>query len=189
MKKQSKPKKLTENQFPNLTPRRGSLPGDYNRPSPRTPKLAPYSPTTPNSPDRLNPLTFSPQLESFDEDKVNEVLDELLIRGNNSSSNQLLNKLLEQKEKEIIRLEQEKSQLLQEKQIWENSQIKIKQLEKTLLQKNKKFEELKTELKETETDFYQVEEKNDELNHSLAQERLNNRKLEKRLEQQINEND
>lgn len=178
----------TNQNFPNLTPRRGSLPGDFNRPSPRTPKFPLTSPTTPQStsPTRLNFATFSPVLENFEE--VSETLDNLLIRGKKSSG-KFLNKLLEQEERTVERLETEKSQLLTENETLKKENLKIPQLEKTLLHQNKKLEQLKTELKETENDFYQSGEKNDELNHLLSQERLTTRKLEKRLEQQINEND
>src|SRR4051812_30551981 len=89
--------------FPNLTPRRGSLPGDYNRPSPtkspRTPKFPLSSPTTPRStsPKRLNFNAFSPIQEDYEE--ISGVLDNLLNKQH--YSDKILNKLLEEKEHEV----------------------------------------------------------------------------------------
>ncbi|KLL02126.1 MAG: hypothetical protein MRERC_4c083 [Mycoplasmataceae bacterium RC_NB112A] len=156
-----------KNNFTNLTPRRGSLPADYNRVLPKSPKL---------------PLTAP-----LPEEDYGEVLDNLLNKGKNSPN--LLKKLTDEQESKILRLESEKTQLLTQKQEWEKSQLKVNQLEKSILKLNKKLEEQKTELEQTGNDLYQLGEKNDELNQQLAQERLNSRKLEKRLEQQINEND
>ncbi|MCE8163434.1 MAG: hypothetical protein I3273_05115 [Candidatus Moeniiplasma glomeromycotorum] len=179
----------TNQNFPNLTPRRGSLPGDFNRPSPRTPKFPLTSPTTPQStsPTRLNFTTFSPVLENFEE--VSETLDNLLSKGNKRNSNNFLNKVLDQKENEIKRLENEKQKLLQEKANWEKTQLKVKQLEKNLLQQSKKIEELKNEVKETGDDFYQTDQKVQEIQTQLNQANLNIRQLEQKLSHEINEND
>lgn len=98
-KTQKSPKKLSSelsqtSTFTNLTPRRGSLPGDYNRPSPRTPKFPLHSPTTPNFTPSPNHLNFSPLLEEKDYESI---LEALSSKGQ-KSSNELLEKLLGQKE-------------------------------------------------------------------------------------------
>lgn len=165
-----KKNKQKSSNLSNLVPRRGSLPADYNRPTPQ------------------NPRFFSPQLENFTESEAGEILDEL-VNKNKGYSDKILNKLLEEKEREVERLETEKQQLLVEKQTWEKEQVKHRQVEKSLLAQNKKIEELKNEVRETGEDMLQSEEKNDELKTRLAEERLTNRQLEQRLNREIDEND
>jgi hypothetical protein len=159
--------------FTNLSPRRGSLPI-------RSPKL--LSPTTPNTPERRNPLLFSPQLENFEE--VGETLDNLLTKGKGSSE-KILNRLLEEKEREIQRLETEKTQLLKEKQEFEQQQA---QQASRLAVYTQKIAQLETEVKESNDDYYQLGLEKDKLTSLLSQEKLNNLKLEQQLAQEVGEN-
>jgi hypothetical protein len=182
-KKSSKKNNSKTPTFTNLSPRRGSLPGDYgNRPSPRTPKFPLKSPTTPNSPDKLNPLVFSPVLENFEE--VGETLDSLLTRGKGSSQ-KILNRLLDQKEQEIKRLELEKAEWIKEKQEFEQQQIQQASL---LTAYTQKIAQLETEVKESNDDYYQLGLEKDKLTNLLSQEKLNNLKLEQKLAQEVGEN-
>ncbi|RHZ37577.1 hypothetical protein [endosymbiont GvMRE of Glomus versiforme] len=169
------------------TSRRCSLPTDFNRPaspyfSPRTPQFDPSSPLTPN---HLTFNAFSPTLDNFEE--TGEILNRLSKKGKSSSDN-LMKKLLDQKEREIKRLEAEKEQWLAEKQEWEQETVKHQQLQANLVQKDKKIAELNTELKETGDDLLQLDKKNDKLNNFLTQEKLNNRQLEEQLAREIDEN-
>ena len=114
-------KEPKETSTPNITPRRGSLPGDFNRPSPRTPRFpTPPTPTTPNfNQSSTSGLTsFSPTLPSFQE--VGDTLDHWLGWQNKFQTTQ---KLLQAKEKEIERLETQKQAWLQEKSELEQTQI------------------------------------------------------------------
>lgn len=175
--------------FANITPRRGSLPADYSRPSPRTPRFPLHSPITPNSPNPTNPLTFSPQLENFEE--VNEVLDNLLSKGASSSDN-LANKLLGRKEQEINDLLKNIQRLELEKEQWLTKEEELKQNQNRqshlLNKQNQRLEAFERELKESNDDFYQISEKNQGLNQLLSQERLEHKKTEQRLNQEADEN-
>lgn len=176
--------------FTNISPRRGSLPSDYNRPSPRTPRFPLHSPTTPNSPSFApNYLAFSPTLSNFDE--VGEVLDDFLDKSKNTGD-KILNKLLKEKENDIRRLEKEKEEWLIEKQEFEESEVNqtslLRKRSQELRSVEKKLERLETELKESNDDFYQETEKTKGLNNSLNEERLDRRKLEKQLAREIDEN-
>jgi hypothetical protein len=178
--------KEEKNQFPNLIPRRGSLPADYNRPSPRTPKLFPRSPTTPNSPDKIHPFIFSPVLESFEE--MGEILDNLLTKGKSSSTKILTTKLLEEKEREIERLEASKKILLDQEQEWEKEQLNHQQTQKKLTQQKQELIYLNNELAEIKHIFNKEIDKNDKLNRELNWERTKQRKQELKLEQAVAEN-
>nr|CAG8498070.1 11299_t:CDS:10 [Entrophospora candida] len=131
--KQSKPEKLT---------------------SPKTPKFPLHSPTTPNTPEKVNSLNFSPLPK---EEDFGNVLDEL-INKNKGYSKKILNKLLEEKEREI-----------------EHSQ-------------NQEIDRLKSEVKECGDDYYQLGLEKDKLKQLLQQERSEKQELTQRLESEVNEN-
>ncbi|RHZ37034.1 hypothetical protein [endosymbiont GvMRE of Glomus versiforme] len=190
---QKKPLNLSKNKNPEVvleglrTSRRCSLPTDFNRPaspyfSPRTPQFDSNSPLTPN---HLTFNAFSPTLDNFEE--TGEILNRLSKKGKSSSDN-LMKKLLDQKEREIKRLEAQKEQWLAEKQEWEQETVKHQQLQANLVQKDKKIAELNAELKETGDDLLQLDKKNDKLNNFLTQEKLNIRQLEEQLAREVDEN-
>lgn len=201
LKSQSeKPSEHRENklkgEFPNLTPRRGSLPVDYSRPtlkSPKAPKFPLSSPTTPRStsPRESNFNLFSPIAEEVDIERTDEILQGLLNRGQRASDS-LLNRLLDQKERllteqeqKIKKLEVEKEQLLEEKEEFKQNQNRQSHL---LNKQNQRLELLEREKKESDDDFYQITQKNDKLKQDLNQERLKSQQLERRLSNEVQEN-
>lgn len=192
--KQLKPENLNQEQIVSSTnsiSRRRSLP-NYSKyslaRSPQTPHFPLHSPTTPYTPEQVNSLAFSPLLEEKDYESI---LEELSSKGQNSSSNFLERILsrkehdLEEKEREIQRLEAEKAQWLIEKQ--ELEQQKTKQTI-FLNEQSQELSKLKSELKETTDDFIQIDQRNQVLSQSLQQECLKSQKLEQQLTNEIDEN-
>lgn len=188
--------------FPNITPRRGSLPGDFN--SPRTPRFPLHSPTTPSLSPTPHHLTFSPTLPDFAE--VGEVLDDLLNRGkgfvkqdsdlngidptaeNLSRKLQDKEKLLANKERQLEQLETEKTQLLERESEWEQTKINHRQVKSELTQREREIKQLTSELKQTNDDLYQIDLENKRLKQLGSQERVEKQRLVRQLEQEKTEN-
>lgn len=127
-----------------------------------------------------------------------EVLDHLLNQGQNSS-NQLFQKVLDQKnseledkEKEIKRLEAEKAEWLAEKKQLEKEreqeQLKNKQLQAEINKQAKEINQLANEIKESNDDYYQLGLEKDQLLTSLKQEKFDKRELKEQLSQSREEN-
>lgn len=157
--------------------------------SPKTPKFPLYSPTTPNFTPTPNQLIFSPEEEDF-----GSVLDNLL-KKKQTASDDLFEKVLDQKnneledqEKEIKRLEAEKAEWLIEKERWEQERIEHHQLRIQLDKKEQHISHLTSELKESNDDYYELGLEKDQLSKSLKQEQLNKRELTQQLNQSREEN-